>query len=599
MAWESEASDAVPEVYEDSTVTSGPPTQRAQKEEPLDELQEPKTDDEAGNGILPREDEDSEDGGAQEKQVVSTAPFQKFSEEVQRLFEEASRYNNCELDVRTYFDLQGYNLESFACRTKKQPGSLLMMYMFYSRIFEKLVGKQKGVEVALFSPVDFEERLLGFRAVLEWAKDFKMMPQRVPKRQLERIFVTCHAGDLPSHEKIASKITYSEFLMLMTFCASSGEPMDLSRVDGSLSREVEPRLEQVKRLATFLSLRSPKQVKLNLHNAYRDVHFWKLSDGADFEKEARAAEMRARPHYEVATLEIDSEVPAARRYLDRFTWSNPDHIWEEFEAPFLDMGTCFLNRPPRRFKLDVYNRGLVLARLQMELLGTGPLRAPWHDCMLGPGQRVTVPIDIKASEPGEWHGYIRIRGAWVNVFGVNEEEARIPTHLKVERADCGPCGPPQLPVHAPRPFRPGSANRIRIDPSSLHTQQLRTPTPHKLKRPCSSSSASSAKPESARPVSSRNGSTAVPSSRPLSALGPPSSRGICSASAVPSSRSHIGRQSGTPVLKTIPQDLTAAEPHPVRPRSAPLAPLPPRSAAEGRPKRPSSASQVRHGPSIT
>lgn len=38
----------------------------------------------------------------------------------------------------------------------------------------------------------------------------------------------------------------------------------------------------------------------------------------------------------------------------------------------------------------VYNRGLVLARLQMELLGTGPLRAPWHDCMLGPGQRVTA-----------------------------------------------------------------------------------------------------------------------------------------------------------------------------------------------------------------
>ncbi|CAK9004072.1 Pentatricopeptide repeat-containing protein [Durusdinium trenchii] len=446
MAWESEASDAVPEVYEDSTVTSGPPTQRAQKEEKteaLDLLEISKAVRRSRKrGILLQRNRCR-------LQVVSTAPFQKFSEEVQRLFEEASRYNNCELDVRTYFDLQGYNLESFACRTKKQPGSLLMMYMFYSRIFEKLVGKQKGVEVALFSPVDFEERLLGFRAVLEWAKDFKMMPQRgIPRMQ----------------------------------------------------------------------------VKLNLHNAYRDVHFWKLSDGADFEKEARAAEMRARPHYEVATLEIDSEVPAARRYLDRFTWSNPDHIWEEFEAPFLDMGTCFLNRPPRRFKLEVYNRGLVLARLQMELLGTGPLRAPWHDCMLGPGQRVTVPIDIKASEPGEWHGYIRIRGAWVNVFGVNEEEARIPTHLKVERADCGPCGPPQLPVHAPRPFRPGSANRIRIDPSSLHTQQLRTPTPHKLKRPCSSSSASSAKPESARPVSSRNGSTAVPSSRPLSALGPPSSR---------------------------------------------------------------------------
>lgn len=136
-----------------------------------------------------------------------------------------------------------------------------------------------------------------------------------------------------------------------------------------------------------LKKQNPWQVKLHLHNAYRDVHFWKLSplhsnsqakvfnmavcsqeedpegngwcsikhsgDGADFEKEARAAEMRARPHYEVGhancnssfhgalrpvfpqvgTLEIDSGMPAAQKYLERFTWSNPDHIWEEFEAP--------------------------------------------------------------------------------------------------------------------------------------------------------------------------------------------------------------------------------------------------------------------------
>lgn len=46
-------------------------------------------------------------------------------------------------------------------------------------------------------------------------------------------------------------------------------------------------------------------MKLSLHNAYRDVHFWKLSDGADFEKEARAAEMRSRPHYEVGPRVVD------------------------------------------------------------------------------------------------------------------------------------------------------------------------------------------------------------------------------------------------------------------------------------------------------
>lgn len=90
--------------------------------------------------------------------------------------------------------------------------------MFYSRIFEKLaagsdlgpvgpiirpiigriygsigprgdshqVGKQKGVELALFSPVNFSDRLLGLRAVLEWAKDFKMMPQRASRMCFRR-----------------------------------------------------------------------------------------------------------------------------------------------------------------------------------------------------------------------------------------------------------------------------------------------------------------------------------------------------------------------------------------------------------------------------
>ena len=38
----------------------------------------------------------------------------------------------------------------------------------------------------------------------------------------------------------------------------------------------------------------------------------------------------------------------------------------------------------------VYNRGLVLARLQMELQDAGPLKVPWRDCMLGPGQKVTA-----------------------------------------------------------------------------------------------------------------------------------------------------------------------------------------------------------------
>ena len=92
---------------------------------------------------------------------------------------------------------------------------------------------------------------------------------------------------------------------------------------------------------------------------------------------------------EVATLEVDGQVAAAQRYLERYTWSNPDHIWEEFAAPVLDMGTCQLG-VSKRIKVEVYNRGLVLARISMEVMDLEPLRVPWKDCLLGPGQKVTA-----------------------------------------------------------------------------------------------------------------------------------------------------------------------------------------------------------------
>ncbi|CAE7279844.1 PPR4 [Symbiodinium sp. CCMP2456] len=223
-------------------------------------------------------------------------------------------------------------------------------------------------------------------------------------------------------------------------------------------RRYPQRLEQVKRLATFLCLSNSKKVKLHLHNAYRDTHFWKLSDGADFQKEARAAEMRSRPHYEVGCLEIDTEITAAKKFLEKFTWTNPDNLWEEFEAPFLDMGASVLNQKSKRFKLQIINRALVLAKLSIQLSNTGPLRLPWKDCMVGPGQHVNVLIDTAPIECGEWRGAIRVLGSWAGFFGKVEGEVRIPTYFRVQTQKDKDAGR-TLPVHAPRPFRPGSANR--------------------------------------------------------------------------------------------------------------------------------------------
>lgn len=576
MVWESEAaSDA--DVYEDSGIGDTPRLLGPDSRGPEvavhvdaqvfdDEIVVPAA---VQRILLLRRDEDERNEASAEGRRPLSAAIDRptceeltpllrdFSEEVQHLHSESqvARRATSPIEVQTFFDLQAYNIDAWAQKLRKEPGSILLTYMFYSRIYEKLVGKQKGVDVPLFAPVDFNDRLLGFRAILDWAKDFKVCPARVPRRELERLFVTCHAGSLPSHEKFASKITYHEFVLFLALCGNCGEPMDRSRVDGSRVREVESRLEQVKRLGIFLCLANPKKVKLALHDAYRDVHFWKLSDGADFAKEARAAEMRSRPQYRVDALSIsenDPEVVAARRYLEQFTWSHQEHLWEEFEVPCVDMGCFVLQGASKTFKLAITNRGLSLARIKLEASSIGPLRMPWKDQMLGPGQTIDVMIEVAPIECGEWRGHIVVKASWTGLQA-GEAEAQVPTYVKVLQPHKGnEALTSRLPWHAPRPFRSGSAKRVFIDMASLNCHQMRAPTPHRhgLGRPYSAASnlptapaeftrraSSAARCPSSRGCQSAT-STGVPSSRPLSGLAPSSVRAWSG---------QVGRPYGTPL----------------------------------------------------
>ncbi|CAE8686211.1 unnamed protein product, partial [Polarella glacialis] len=503
-----------------------------------------------------------------------TPQLQDFSEEVRLLREQALHRPPQQLEVKTFFDLQAYNLDPYAGKLRKEPGSMQLMYMFYSReagaslkfaqhsvayTMFATVGKQKGVEVPLFAPVNFGDRSLGFRAILDWARDFRVSPARVTRKELERIFVTVHGGSMPALEKFTSKITYTEFVTFVVLCGTAGEPMDRSKVDGSRVREIETRLEQVKRLSTCLFLANSKKVKLGLHDAWRDVHFWKLSDGADFEKEARACEMRSRPQHRVDAIDIPEgcqDTAAARRYLDQFTWSQKDHLWEEFEAPCLDMGAFVLAGAVKKFRVSITNRGFSLCRLKLDVSSVGPVRLPWRDGTLGPGQSAEVMIEVVPMECGEWRGDIVASASWTGGFASPAEEIRIPTYVKVLQPQKGGSDAiaSRLPLHAPRPFRPGSVCRISVDPACSHNQQLRAPTPHgRGSRPGSAvalSSSGGAKPP--RPSScgallpqragSAGGSTAVPS-RPLSVLA--SSR-CCSSAAAgpPSSLGQVGKYCG-------------------------------------------------------
>ncbi|CAE8708709.1 unnamed protein product [Polarella glacialis] len=553
-----------------------------------------------------------------------TPQLQDFSEEVRLLREQALHQPPQQLEVKTFFDLQAYNLDPYAGKLRKEPGSMQLMYMFYSRIYEKLVGKQKGVEVPLFAPANFGDRSLGFRAILDWARDFRVSPARVTRKELERIFVTVHGGSMPALEKFTSKITYTEFVTFVVLCGTAGEPMDRSKVDGSRVREIETRLEQVKRLSTCLFLANSKKVKLGLHDAWRDVHFWKLSDGADFEKEARACEMRSRPQHRVDAIDIPEgcqDTAAARRYLDQFTWSQKDHLWEEFEAPCLDMGAFVLAGAVKKFRVSITNRGFSLCRLKLDVSSVGPVRLPWRDGTLGPGQSAEVMIEVVPMECGEWRGDIVASASWTGGFASPAEEIRIPTYVKVLQPQKGGSDAiaSRLPLHAPRPFRPGSVCRISVDPACSHNQQLRAPTPHgRGSRPGSAvalSSSGGAKPP--RPSScgallpqragSAGGSTAVPS-RPLSVLA--SSR-CCSSAAAgpPSSLGQVGKYCGlvpptspTPTpMRNFGDKAFDGYAMDVRPRSAPSAPLAsplPSSASASARSRPAPASGRPHSAGV-
>lgn len=437
----------------------------------------------------------------------STDCLREFSEAAAASCQMQQSHGKTGLEVKTYLDLQSYDLAGVASKRRNEPGSMQLLYMFYSRIYQKLVGKQRGVDVPLFESIDLSERNLGFRGILELANDFNICPSRVGRRELDRIFVTVHPGldendEHSPRRKFESKITYAEFLEFLALCGDAGEPMDRSKVDGSRARIGEGRLERVKRLAQYMCLPNVKKVKLALHNAYRDVHFWKLSDGADFEKEARAAEMRSRPQWRVEPLQparrLDKNGADAGvlKYLDHFTWLPNEPTWEEYEAPILDMGTSFIGGKVKHFRLTLTNRQLMLGRVRLEVLKGCPLRLPWRDTVLGPGQSVEVVFDFVPVEYGEWCGTILISGDWK---GGNESIA-IPTYARVSQPQAAiPEAANRLPWHAPRPFRPGSAHRITVDLASIAPQQLRPPLPGQApQRSRSSSTRTSSRAGSAK-----------------------------------------------------------------------------------------------------
>jgi hypothetical protein len=369
------------------------------------------------------------------------------------------------ISVRAYLDARDYESELAADKKRPEPGSIQLIYMFYSRVYDKLIGKQKGIEVNLFSPIDLSERLLGFHGILDFARDFKLIPSRTNRSELERFYITVHTGvDAGESEavkrKFESKISYYEFVELLALCTEGGEPMDRSRVDRSTVHAAETRLERVKRLASLLGLTNTSKVRLALHNAYRDVYFLKLGDGMDFEKEVKAIEIRSRPQRRVELLPESRRLDrfgtdaAALKYLSHFAWRCKAHDWEEIELPIIDMGSAFVNEPSKHCRLTITNRQLFLARVRLQAIDLGSVRLPWEEMQLSPGQSVDAQLEFAPVACGEWCGSILISAEWVTAGGY--EKVSVPTYMRVMDPETADDGCTRLPLHA-SPLKPGSA----------------------------------------------------------------------------------------------------------------------------------------------
>jgi hypothetical protein len=554
-----------------------------------------------------------------------TSQFQEFSNAVNLLRERKTGRGELQsVEVKTYLDLQCFSLDGVAQRDRKAPGALLLMFMFYGRIYDKLVGKQRGVDVNLFAPINLQARCLGFREILDWAQDFRLSPERITRRELERIYATVHPAPEIS-AKFESKINFEEFLLLVAYVADgfASEPLGRSKVDGSVDHQA-PKAERARRLDRYISLSNAKAIQLALHNAYRDVHFWKLKNEQDFEKEARAAHQRSLPQWRVelvpSSRRIDPDKDPALNYLKDFVWLEGDRTWEEFETPCLDLGTSFIGGPVKRFKVVLTNRQLNLVHLELEPLNLGPLRMPWKNTSIASGADLEVFVDFPTIECGEWYGRLELR---VRGIGGPANRVEIPVYMRVLMPHAGdPALAARLPPHAPQPFsekRPGNTSaRVTTDPTSTGNLWPRTPgasrpgsakPPKTLSRPPSASvmaPSGSVMAPSASVIRSRPGSASpLPEVRshnqlpPRAPHGQPNESGrtlrpqSATATLYPQSRPEIHRSSSARSFRPSSAHRAASRPQSVgpvgrgpatgsgRPQSA--GPSRPQSAGPGRP----------------
>uniref|UniRef100_A0A0G4GK01 Uncharacterized protein n=1 Tax=Chromera velia CCMP2878 TaxID=1169474 RepID=A0A0G4GK01_9ALVE len=365
--------------------------------------------------------------------------FDQFSRRVENL-----RRHKCNsaLKLTTYFDLASFDFKHIRgkVRTSSGAGSVLLVWLFYSRLYEKMLAQMSEKPLdPFFAPLSLDptERRWGFREVLDFAADFNLKRPSLllTRHTLERVWETLLPAIIPKEEQEALssldgtpgtfnpfhfKINFDEFIDFLIVCAESN------------------------------------WTRGALLDAWRDRHFWRASQHTDNPQELpRRAFALAQPRKKVAKLSPTvlpqklKEVKLREQIHGKFVWMERRELWESYEGPWVDMGIQELGTM-RQFRLDITNARLHRLWLQTSVEDCEAVRVASRTEPLAPGTRATVAIFAEPRQCGEWSGSIALD---VITAKGEAERVRVPLYLRVVPKNAAHPRAEQLPHHAPHPFQ--------------------------------------------------------------------------------------------------------------------------------------------------
>ncbi|CBZ53132.1 conserved hypothetical protein [Neospora caninum Liverpool] len=354
--------------------------------------------------------------------------------------------------VKTFVDLSTYPVGRVQIGgTAPEPGPLLLLFLFYSRLHEHLVNdssQSSKRRISFFaSPYSVTEGKFTIRDAKKLAFDLLLHkpPFALSTRHVEEVWAAVAPREARlHHDPFLAALNLGEFI---AFFAGLGV-LAVSRVS------IPGVTSYFGRLRLFMRrFASAKEVKNLLFNAYRDTHIPALAKyplNTKTELPTRDL-LLALPQGDVRALPSVCPDPVAYRWLlEKFVFSRAKPVWHRFPGAFLDMGIHRhipsseheKQRPPQqhvdavvrstqhRFGVQIRNLSHSPVSVHVHLRDLDPVELTIKPkTVLVPGQKVlvTVTADSRHS-PGEWFGLLVLR--FVTGKGW-QQRVKIPVYVRI------------------------------------------------------------------------------------------------------------------------------------------------------------------------